>query len=69
MLGGRGCVQSLGGNVYMVTVAWQGLAPVAAPPASVTCGAGSYNGGTGSPCQNDLCRRAVTTVVHIATLT
>ncbi len=67
MIGGRGCIQSIGGDI-MVTVAWQGLTPIAAPPASVGCGAGSYNGPASAPCSNDLCRRTVTTVVRIATL-
>jgi len=69
MLGGRGCVESIGSGEYLVTVAWQGLAPVSSPPASVTCGANLYDGAAGAPCQNDLCRRVVTTVVRIATLT
>lgn len=64
MIGGRGCVESLSGD-YMVTVVWQGLTPISAPPASVTCGAGLYNGGT---CTADLCRRAVTTIVRIGAL-
>jgi type IV pilus assembly protein PilV len=51
----------------MVTVAWQGLTPLAAPPASVDCGANSYDAGSGN-CVNDLCRRAVTTLVRIAIL-
>ena len=38
MVGGRGCVEALGGDEYLLTVAWQGLAPISAPPASVTCG-------------------------------
>ena len=67
MVGGRGCVESLGGDEYMITVAWQGLGPVAAPPATVTCGENLYDGG--SNCLNDLCRRVVTTIVRIATLT
>ena len=66
MIGGRGCVESSGTD-YLVTVAWQGLTPLAAPPASVACGINSYNGATGS-CVNDLCRRTVTTLVRIATL-
>lgn len=66
MIGGRGCVESVGGD-YLVTVAWQGLTPIAAPPTSVACGAASYNGTSGS-CVNDLCRRTVTTLVRIATL-
>lgn len=68
MIGGRGCVESIGSSEYMVTVAWQGLGPVSAPPSSVSCGAGLYNGASGSACTNDLCRRAVTTIVRIAAL-
>lgn len=67
MLGGRGCVESLGSGEYLVTVAWQGLTPLSAPPASVACGKDSYDGATGS-CTSDLCRRTVTTIVRIATL-
>lgn len=68
MLGGRGCVESLGGDEYLITVAWQGGGPIAAPPASVACGAGQYDGDAGSACADDLCRRAVTTIVRIADL-
>jgi type IV pilus assembly protein PilV len=67
MVGGRGCVESLGGGTYLVTVAWQGLTPLVAPPASVTCGATSY-GSAGSICADDVCRRVVTTIVRVATL-
>lgn len=66
MIGGRGCVESVGGN-YLVTVAWQGLTPLSAPPVAVACGANSYDT-AGSSCVNDLCRRTVTTVVRIANL-
>jgi type IV pilus assembly protein PilV len=52
-----------------VTVAWQGLAPISAPPASVACGLNAFDGGAGSVCVNDLCRRAVTTLVIISDLT
>lgn len=69
MVGARGCVEALGNGEYLVTVAWQGMAPISAPPASVTCGADLYDGPADSPCINDLCRRVVTTVVRIATLT
>jgi type IV pilus assembly protein PilV len=70
MVGARGCVDDLGGGQFMVTVAWQGMAPIAAPPVSVTCGLNQYNGsGAGAVCQNDLCRRVVTTIVRIADLT
>jgi type IV pilus assembly protein PilV len=68
MVGGRGCIEDIGGGEFLVTVAWQGQAPIAAPPASVVCGAGAY-GAAGTICENDLCRRVVTTIVRIATLT
>jgi type IV pilus assembly protein PilV len=69
MVGGLGCVEQLGGsNRFMVTVAWQGLAPLTAPPETVTCGQGAYDGADGSPCTGDVCRRVVTTIVEIATL-
>ena len=64
MVGGRGCVHKVGSE-YMVTVAWQGLTPISAPPTSVTCGSGEYNS---TVCTNDTCRRVVTTLVRIAAL-
>lgn len=67
-LGGRGCVQSLGSGQYMVTIAWQGVSPVSAPPSSVACGKDQYDT-SGSACINDLCRRVLTTIVRVATLT
>jgi type IV pilus assembly protein PilV len=66
MVGGRGCVEALGGGEYLVTVAWQGLGPVSAPPDGVACGFGEYDGGTN--CVDDLCRRTVTTIVRIGDL-
>ena len=66
MIGGRGCVEEVDGE-YLITVVWQGLTPVTAPPVSVACGAGAYNA-PGTPCVNDLCRRWMTTVVRIANL-
>lgn len=68
MLGGRGCVEDLNNNSYLVTVAWQGLGAVSAPPASLACGKDQYDGARGSSCTSDRCRRAVTTIVHIAPL-
>jgi type IV pilus modification protein PilV len=63
MLGGRGCIEYIGNYQYMITVAWQGIAPVSAPPDSVSCGRDAYDD---SPsCNNDLCRRAVTTIVRV----
>jgi type IV pilus assembly protein PilV len=46
-----------------------GHGALSAPPASVSCGAGEYDGAAGTACVDDLCRRVVTTVVRIATLT
>lgn len=66
MIGGRGCVESLGSGQYLVTVAWQGLMPLVAPPATVACGVDEYDGG--SSCTDDLCRRAITTIVRVANL-
>ena len=67
MVGGRGCVEELPDpGRYLVTVAWQGLAPISAPPESVACAAGDFDGGT--VCVDDLCRRVVTSIVGIATL-
>lgn len=68
MIGARGCVENLGSGQYLVTVAWQGLGPISAPPASVGCGLNAYNGAAGSACVSDLCRRAITTIVRIAIL-
>ncbi len=67
MLGGRGCVEDLYGGQYMVTVAWQGLTPISAPPASVACGRNTYDS-PGTHCEGDRCRRAITTIVRIADL-
>ena len=68
VIGGRGCVSTLASGDYMITVAWQGMVPLNAPPASVTCGANAYDTGGTTGCTNDLCRRFVTTVVRIAPL-
>jgi type IV pilus assembly protein PilV len=68
MVGARGCVENLDFGQFLVTVAWQGLAPISAPPATVTCAEGAYDGGADSPCVDDLCRRVVTTLVQISTL-
>lgn len=67
MVGGRGCVQDLGdGRTFMVSVAWQGLTPISAPVPA--CGQNQYNT-LGSACDNDLCRRVITTIVRIGNLT
>jgi type IV pilus assembly protein PilV len=70
LVGGRGCVEQVNADEYLVTVAWQGMGPIAAPPDSVTCGEGEYDSADDdAPCVNDLCRRVVTTVVRISDLT
>ena len=69
MIGGRGCVEDLTpvpsavGQVVRVTVAWQGLTPLAAP--AETCGANLYDG---PGCEGDRCRRTVSTLVRLANL-
>lgn len=70
LVGGRGCIQEspVGSRQFLISIAWQGLTPLAAPPASVACGADSYDGPTGSACEDDRCRRVVTTVVRVANL-
>lgn len=67
MLGGRGCIESLGSGQYLITVAWQGLAPLSAPPAGSACARNSYDA-AGTACTADRCRRVVTTVVRVAAL-
>lgn len=67
MIGGRGCVENLGDGEYLVTVAWQGLTPISAPPGSIACGQGEYDE-DGTACVDDLCRRTVTTIVRIGNL-
>jgi type IV pilus assembly protein PilV len=67
VVGGRGCVESLPDNEYMVTIAWQGLTTITAPPASVACGSNLYNDDAAG-CSADRCRRAITTIVRIAPL-
>ena len=72
MTGGRGCVQLVDGTQYMVTVVWQGMTPISAPPEEVTCGASLYDLPADSACadvdQTDKCRRYVTTVVNVGNL-
>ena len=75
MICGRGCVQDMGNNEYLITVAWQGLVPTAAPPDGVSCGKDMYDAAAAaSPsapapaCSSDKCRRVVTTLVRIGSL-
>ena len=60
MLGARGCITQIDAvnNVYLITVAWQGLQPTAAPKA--TCGQGQYGA--------DALRRALSVTVQIGNL-
>lgn len=67
MIGARACIEDIGDDEYMITVAWQGMAPLSAPPSSVACGKDDFNkADTG--CVNDLCRRAITTTIRISDL-
>ncbi|WP_292914734.1 type IV pilus modification protein PilV [Nitrosomonas sp.] len=67
MVGARGCIEDLGtGDQYMITVVWQGMTPISAPPSN--CGAGLYDSVTETKCINDLCRRSMSTIVRIANL-
>lgn len=59
MIGARACVTQTGVNQYVVALIWQGVRASAAPINE--CGKGGYS-------QEEV-RRAVTTVVRIATLT
>jgi type IV pilus assembly protein PilV len=73
MIGGRGCVQDLGNNEYLITVAWQGLVPIAAPAEGAACGKDQYDvaptaTAPNPQCTADRCRRIVTTLVRIGTL-
>ena len=67
MIGGRGCIEALPDNEYLVSVAWQGFQPIAAPAAGADCGREMYDGAA-EGCSNDRCRRIVTTVVRIGSL-
>jgi type IV pilus assembly protein PilV len=60
MVGARGCVVDNTGNLYTVSVAWQGISATAAPAAALTCGTGQYG--------NEALRRVVSATVQIATL-
>lgn len=70
MIGGRGCIERPDPSApeYRITVVWQGLTPLTAPPATLRCGVDLYNATDGGACVNDRCRRYVTTTVRIANL-
>ncbi len=73
MIGGRGCIEDIGSvsaPQYLLTVVWQGLTPIATPPATIACGKQATNiyDDADTDCINDLCRRYVSTIVRIATL-
>lgn len=67
MMGGRGCITGVAPNpapgvctagTYQVSVAWQGMAPTAAP--ALACGTGLYGA-------NDAFRRVVSATVSVPT--
>ena len=61
MIGARGCIVQIDlvNRIYIVSVAWQGLAPTFIPPN--TCGQGQYGG-------DDKLRRVVTATIRIGNL-
>ena len=59
MIGARACVTSPAASTYVVTVAWQGLVPTAAPAAA--CGQNGYG--------NDSLRRTLSLPVRVGCLT
>ena len=59
MIGARGCIANPSADLYVITVAWQGLSPTAKP--AETCGAGAYG--------DDRQRRTTSMVVRVARLT
>lgn len=62
MIGGRGCIEQLGGvdpPSYRVTVAWQGVSPTIVP--GVSCGQGLYG-------SDDALRRTIAKVISVANL-
>jgi type IV pilus assembly protein PilV len=58
MTGARGCITSPAANEYLISIAWQGVQATGAPASA--CGQDAYSA--------ENMRRAVTTVVQIATL-
>lgn len=58
MTGARGCITSPAANQYLISIAWQGVQATGAP--STVCGQNAYS--------NENMRRAVTTVMQVATL-
>jgi type IV pilus assembly protein PilV len=58
MTGARGCISSPAANEYLISVVWQGVQATGAP--ANACGQGAFS--------NENMRRAVTTVVQIASL-
>lgn len=61
MIGARGCITfDAATQSYLISVAWQGLAPTSPPVASLTCGKDLYG--------NEARRRVVSLTVRLATL-
>jgi type IV pilus assembly protein PilV len=58
VLGARGCITK-DGNLYQVSIAWQGAAATTAPPAGIACAQGQYG-------SDDSMRRAVSVTVELS---
>lgn len=67
MLGARGCIEALGDDTYRITLAWQGMLPLDAPPSGIACGRHAFDR-AGSACVADRCRRVLGSVVRIGRL-
>lgn len=63
----RGCVTNPATGVFVLSVAWRGLAPTVAPPAAYTCGKDQYLD-AGSAVDERL-RRVISIQIRIANLT
>lgn len=61
MVGARGCISfDTASNTYMLSIAWQGVAPTTAPISSLNCGKGLYG--------NEKLRRVISLPLQIANL-
>lgn len=61
MVGARGCISfDTASNTYMLSIAWQGVAPTTAPISSLNCGKGLYG--------DEKLRRVISLPLQIANL-
>ena len=60
MVGARGCINTIGTNTYLISVAWQGIGKTSAPPSSLSCGINLYG--------DETLRRVISITLRIAIL-